>query len=332
MGRNMVKRELAIGIDLGGTKMALAAANGTGRIVARLREPTQTGTARLTVEQMRGLATKLVAYAQGGNADVRAIAIGVPGVTDAENGRVIWAPNLPGWRDLPLARMLRRTFRAAYAVENDVDVAAVGENWRGAAKGVRNMYFIAVGTGIGSGLILDGRLYRGAGGVAGAVGWSVLEPSYLGSKKFRHIGMMEGLAAGPGIAARARAVVRGGKGKAMLKLASGKLKGITAEVVFRAARGGDALAKTLVRETGEYLGMGIANVISLLNPEMVVLGGGVGESGDLLLGTIRKVVSDVAQPVAAKGCRIRAAGLGQEAGVTGALKIALDLLHDKGRK
>lgn len=322
----MANKDLAVGVDLGGTKMALVAANRQGRILARLREATLIGSARITVEQMRGLIRKVARAAASKDGNVKAVGIGVPGVTDAENGRVIWAPNLPGWRDLPLTQMLRHSFPAAYAVENDVDVAAVGENWRGAARRVKHMVFIAVGTGIGSGLILDGRLYRGAGGVAGAVGWSVLGKEFLVSRKYRRIGVMEGLAAGPGIAERARQAARGGKGKAILKLAGGVLKGITAEVVFRAARQGDAQAGTLVKETGEYLGMGIANIVSTLNPEMVVLGGGVGESSDLLLGTIRKVVNDVAQPVAAKGCRIRQAGLGQEAGVTGCLKLALDLL------
>jgi len=321
----MSAKDIVIGVDLGGTKAALAVYDRRGRELSSGRKATVRSSAAATVRQLGDLISEQVSKVARGRSDVKAIGIGVPGVTSPANGVVTWAPNLPGWRNLPLARLLGKRYPARYAIENDVDAAAIGEHWRGSGRGVENMVFIAVGTGIGSGIIIDGNLYRGTRGVAGAIGWSVPGLAYLRRKQHQGIGALEMLAAGPGIAQRAKQALRGKRGGKILDLAGGQLSRVSAREVFSAGAMGDRLAKRLIEETGEYLGLGVANTVSMLDPEVVLLGGGVSEGGSELLRVIKRVVKDMAQPLSARRCKIRKARLGEAAGVVGAAKLALDL-------
>jgi len=252
------------------------------------------------------------------DSSLRAIGIGVPGVCDPVKGVVVWAPNLKGWRDVRLGSALGRRFGAAVMIENDADMAVLGESWRGAGRGMRNLVTLTVGTGIGGGVIANGSLVRGAGDVAGAAGWMPIGGIRL-----------EAIASGPAIVRRySRLSRRGRRGacprrKLRLRLAGfAVLRG--AEAVCRLAVRGDPAARRAVREAAVALGRATASLVSVLNPEAVVFGGGVMEgAGRLMLPVIRRETLRFAQPVAARQARILLSPLGNRAGLLGALGAAL---------
>ncbi len=280
---------VVLAVDLGGTKTALAHVDPDGSIRDR-RKLAAARTLEASVEQ--------VADAVGSAAAVGLI---VPGAYSPETGRA-WCPNLWGHAELPLLDALRERLRVPVAIDSDRAGYALGEAWLGAARGLRDVVFVSIGTGIGVGILSDGQVLRGAHGVAGAAGWSALKPEWRGA--YRLIGCWEAEAAGPGIARRCGAADAG-------------------EVVRR-ARAGDAAARAALDHAARYSGMGIANLISVLDPEAVVLGGGVVQgAGDLLLEPIRAQVARWAQPIAAARCRIEITRLGEDAGLLGAARLAL---------
>jgi glucokinase len=230
-----------------------------------------------------------------------------------ENGtdRVIWAPNIPDCRDVDLRGPLGAALGMPVFLEYDGHTAVLGEWWQGAGRGYQNVVFIIIGTGIGGGLILNGRLVRGRDRLAGAAGWFVLTTDPGEAEAARSRGHWESLAAGPGIARRAQA-------------AGGERTGLTAEGVFAEARAGGVWAQTLVAETARTIGLGVANIVSLVNPDIVILGGGIGTQGDLILEPVRQVVRDWAQPVSGRGVRVEVSQLGEEAGLLGAAYAAFE--------
>ncbi len=316
-------RRLVIGIDLGGTKVAAGIADIGGDILHEIEEPTDTRSAESSVGQLLRIARELRDECQS-QGELAGIGIGVPGITESDTGLVVWAPNLPGWRDVPLGRRFREEFGVPALVENDVDVAVLGEWWKGAGRGARNVVLIAVGTGIGGGIMIDGKLYKGSGGVAGAIGWFVIGENRLNGAEYKDVGCAESLAAGPGIARRAQEAARANPGTAMLQLARGSVEDITSKTVFEAAGSGDQAALEIIEETARYLGIVAANVISLLNPEVVIIGGGVAEGGALLLRPLAEIARKHAQPVSADAVRIEPAALGNKAGLIGSLCLAAE--------
>jgi glucokinase len=238
---------------------------------------------------------------------------------------VIWAPNLAGWQDVALRPALEERLGIPAFIEYDGHTAILGEWWQGAGQGYRSIAMVIVGTGIGGGLILDGKLYRGFNRLAGAAGWFALT-SEAGDLPARSasLGHWESLAAGPGIAERARTYLAGHPASSL----NGKAP-LTARDIFEQARSGDAFAQECVEETANILGIGVANIVSLVNPEIVILGGSVGRQGDLLEKKIREVVLRWAQPISAKSVVIRSSELGVMAGLYGAAYAVLDRTHQK---
>lgn len=285
------------GVDLGGTKISVAVVDGEGRVLDRTKQPARKSSLEETVEQVAELA---------GGHDVSAIGLCVPGIYFPATGNA-WAPNLWGWEEVPLRRALEERLRVPITIDSDRAAYVVGEQWRGAARGLGDVVFLAVGTGIGAGILSGGRLIRGADDIAGAVGWFALDPRK--EEIYGQLGCFEAEAAGPAVARRGGAA--------------------NAEAVVEAARRGDAQAMAVLEETARWLGMGIANLVSLLNPRMVVLGGGLMQAGDLLLERIRSEMLEWAQPIAARRVRIELSELGEDAGVLGAARLAL-IEHDAG--
>jgi len=316
-------RRLVVGIDLGGTKVSAGIADLEGVVLHRIEQPTDTESPESCVNQLSSITRELLDRCTG-DGELACIGIGVPGITESETGLVVWAPNLPGWRNIPLGQQLSGLFHVPVLVENDVDVAVLGEWWQGAGKGARNVMLIAVGTGIGGGMIIDGRLYKGSGGVAGAVGWFVIGEDCLFREEYASGGCAEYLAAGPGIGRRGQQAAEQNPSTLMLKLAGGKAEAITSRIVFEAAAAGDEPALQVVQYTARYLGIVVANAISLLNPEVIIIGGGVGEAGDILLKPIAEIAKAHAQPVSAASVRIEPAVLGNKAGLIGALCLAAE--------
>lgn len=288
-----------IAIDLGGTKLTTAVVDDDGRVRGRIKRPSDRGGLSASVEQ---IATSIrESMDQVRVAKVHAAGMIVPGIYSKKTGHA-WAPNLWGRDHVPLLAELGERLALPVVIDSDRAGYVLGEQRFGAARGLKDVIFLAVGTGIGAGILSDGRLVRGAGDIAGAVGWFALNPARR--EIYAQVGCWEAESAGPGLARR-------------LNISS-------AEEVVAAARSGDTSAQAAVEEAVRYLGMGIANLVSVLNPEMIVLGGGLMQAPDLFLGPIQRGMREWAQPVAAQQVRIELTQLGEDAGLLGAARLALE--------
>jgi glucokinase len=235
----------------------------------------------------------------------------------------VWAPNLPGWTKMPLARRLKSALGVPVVVESDRNAAVLGETWRGAARGKRDAIVLMLGTGIGAGILSDGRLVRGAHELSGCAGWMVVADEYDADAK--RLGQWESLVAGPAIAVAAkRGLVRG---MASL-LGEIPVDSINAFEVAEAARRGDALAIEVYLEAGRLLGHGVANLVSLFDPEIVVIGGGLAKASDLFLDALRKATKERAQPIAAQKIKIVTSALGGDANLLGVARLAWEMRGD----
>lgn len=305
-----------IGVDLGGTSLVGAIANLDGEILAEIRRPSRPDgkPAEALGQLIEGL-RELLDQAERRGCTIRGIGIGVPGVTDPERGEVIWAPAFE-WRNLPLKALIERRFRIPVFIENDVNLSAFGEKWFGAGKGVRNLVCVFIGTGIGAGLILNGELYRGHHHAAGEVGYVIPERALL-HHAYETFGCTELLAAGPAIARRAAERLPEFPDSGLRPLIeAGRLE---ATDVFRAAREGDPLARAVAEEALDYLAIMLASIIAVVDPEMILLGGGVARAGpDLLEGLQRRLEKVVpAMPI------LQLSALGDRAGILGAVAYAV---------
>ncbi|MFZ5632818.1 MAG: ROK family protein [Bacillota bacterium] len=314
-----------VGVDLGGTKIYTALADSRGRIVAETRVPT--GAAEgpdAVIGRIAETVHRVVSLAPPAGAAPAALGIGAPGPLDPVGGVVHSAPNL-GWREVPLRQKLEDTLGIPALVENDANLAALGEYSFGAGRGARHMVYVTVSTGIGGGLILDGRIYRGAGGGAGEVGHMVVEPDGPLCGCGRR-GCLESLASGTAMAARARELVEAGLGKAILREAGGNPERVTAVSVSRAAAAGDREAVAIISRAGAYLGMGLASVVNLINPERLVLGGGALEAGGPLWDAMERELSARALPSSLDRVTVVRSGLGHRSGLMGAIALAMGAL------
>ncbi len=226
------------------------------------------------------------------------IGIGIPGPVDFSQGTVVSPPIMPGWDQYPIIQTMQQWFPAAnVVVDNDVNVMALGEIYQGAGKGVDNLIFIKIGTGIGAGIICEGEIYRGASGCAGDIGHISVHKNgpmcHCGNN-----GCLEAMAAGPAIAERAFLAAEAGKSPILLKYSEKNGGFLTAEDVGDAAREGDTLAIEIIRESGQYIGDVLASLVNFYNPDMIVIGGGVSNLGNLLLSSIRQ---SRFQPIPAAG-------------------------------
>jgi len=289
----------ALAIDLGGTKASFAMIGPGGAVRARTKRASHEGGVAMAHEAIAAAAAETVRAAGLEWADVRAAGVVVPGIHDPATGRA-WAPNLWGPGEVALGEELRRHVPVPVVIDSDRSGYVLGEAWKGAARGATDVVFLAVGTGIGAGILSQGRLVRGSGGIAGAVGWFALDPRWR--EDYGRMGSFETEAAGPALARR-------------LGLPSG-------EEVTAAARRGEPAARKAVDETVEWLAMGVANLISALNPQVVVLGGGLMQASDLFLDPVRRAVRRWAQPRAVEQCRIELTALGEDAALFGAARLA----------
>ena len=287
-------------MDLGGTKASFAVIDSNGVVLSRSKRPSREGGTALSFDALVASAADTVRAAGLAWGDVRAAGLVVPGIYDPVTGRA-WAPNLWGPDEVPLRETLVPRLAVPVVIDSDRSGYVLGEQWQGAARGCRDVVFLAVGTGIGAGILSDGRLVRGSGGIAGAVGWFALDPRWRDD--YGRVGSFEAEAAGPALARR--------------------LGAASAEQVAEAARRGVPAARRAVDETVEWLAMGVANLISALNPQVVVLGGGLMQAADLFLEPVRHAVRRWAQPLAAPQCRIELTRLGEDAALFGAARLAL---------
>jgi len=316
-----MKKRYCGGIDVGGTKIASALFTEDGRISGRKKVPIERGSADRPVRQIVGLIRDLEARARGISGELPAIGICIPGVVFARTGRV-WAPNIPGWDHFPLRDLLTAKTDIPLLLDSDRSACVLGEQWAGAARAKKDVVFLAVGTGIGAGILSGGRLVRGSRDIAGAVGWFGLDPRF--KNEYSTMGCFEAEASGGSIGRKARELLAAGEPSLMRDAVRGRIDRVTARTVVESARAGDPLARHILDRAVVYLAMGIANIVSILNPETIVLGGGLFQAFDLLLDPVRREFKKWAQPLAAQKVKIELAVLGEDAGLYGAAKFAWD--------
>lgn len=297
--------------DLGGTKLAAALVSAQGKFLTRKTEPVDAASPRAPLEQVCRLARELA-----GKTRIRAAAVAVPGLV-RRNGSV-WAPNLPGWEKMPLAQLLRARLKIPVRVESDRNAAVLGETWRGAARGMRDVVVLLVGTGIGAGILSGGSLLRGAHELSGCAGWMAV--SEADGDEVRRHGGLEAFACGPALArAAAHSIEAGFAGK----LAALPPAHLTPENIARLAREHDPLARQIFQRAGKLLGLAVANLISLFDPETVIVSGGMIAAADLFFDTLKETALARCQPLAARQVRIQLSRLGNDANLLGAARLAL---------
>jgi glucokinase len=301
-------------VDLGGTKCSAAVIDRKGRVVSSRTVPVALRTPSAPVLQIQQLAEELA----GGKSPAKAFAaaaVAVPGLV--RRNATVWAPNLPGWERMPLASRLHRSLGVPVIVESDRIAAVLGECWKGAARGKSNVILLMIGTGIGAGILCGGRVLRGAHELSGCAGWLTVTredvPGVSGQ------GELESLAAGPAIARAAQERLRSGEESSLSRL---KVAEITSPDVAAAARQGDPLARDIFQRAGRYLGFGVANLVSLLNPEIVVIGGGMAAAADLYLDSLKKAMFERAQPLAVRQVKISVSRLGNRVNLLGCARLA----------
>jgi glucokinase len=323
-----------LGIDIGGTKCAVVLADSEATIVAREELPTGLGEEgrNRTIEQLKSAAVRMAAQCR-----IRAIGIASGGPLDAERGMILCPPNLGGWENLPIVEIFQEELRVPTCLENDANAAALAE-WRfGAGQGVENLVYLTYSTGIGAGIILNGRLYRGTSDQAGEVGHVRLAGD--GPEGHNKRGSFEGFCSGPGMAkmmSSELASLAEDIGPAEMQQRYKDPRVITGKDVADWAKAGDPLALRAVVTSGEYLGRGMAVLVDILNPELIVVGGMGVRLGDLVLDPARKTLAEEALASGVAVCRVVPAALGERTGDIGAICAALECAarsspgHDTG--
>ena len=315
----MTHEDQALGIDVGGTKINAFRVARNGEILDRAQVPTPADDEDATLVSMVQVAGGLM------TADVLAVGVGAAGMVDARQGVLRFAPNL-AWRDLPLAARMQEALGVPCQLDNDANVAAYGEYRFGAGRGYRHMLLVTVGTGIGGGIVTDGRLFRGAFGFAAEIGHIIVEPDGplcgCGNR-----GCWEQVAAGRAIDRMGREAAAEHPHSILTKLAGGDPSNVDGKLVTRAAEQGDDVARGVLAVVGRRLGEGIAGLVNVLDPQIVVIGGGAIVAGDLLLDPARAAFLDAVEaPDHRPRVSVVAAQLGNDAGAVGAAALALEEL------
>ena len=303
-------------VDIGGSKILTAVFSERGEMESKKITPTEAdeGVAAV-IERLSGAISGHLEDVNLKPSWLAAISIACAGGIDTERGVVVTpTPNLPDWYDVPLRERIEESFRVPVTVLNDASAAALGEQRYGVGKGKKNLVLLTLGTGIGGGIIIEGKLYQGVSGAAGEPGHMTVDESgpVCGCG---NTGCLEMLASGRAIARETIERINAGE-KSVLT------GNITAEKVADAAKEGDALAKEVIARAGHYLGVGLVNIVNIFNPEMIVIGGGMAEIGEMLLGPARELVNKRAFGISARAVEIVTAKLGNEAGVYGAAAYA----------
>jgi glucokinase len=301
---------VVLGVDMGGTKIYGALANLGGYVLDELTIARHGTQGEDSFAALTTLVDGLLESPRLEGRQVRGIGVGAPGITLHKEGIVKWAFTLH-WQDFPLKARLSERYSLPITVDNDVNLAALGELWFGAGQNCQNMIVIAIGTGIGAGIIIDGALYRGSNEASGEIGNMLPGTRFLG-QNYLDFGALESVASGTGIASRARAALKGRRRPA-------DLEALLAEDVFDAARLGQKWAWNLIHETVDYLAVSIANLAVSFDPELIVLGGGVSRSADLLVGPILQRMEGTIPTIP----RLVVSSLGLRAGVMGAVTNVL---------
>jgi glucokinase-like ROK family protein len=320
------ERGCVAGVDLGATHLTVIIANLALHVLQEREIPLDVAQGPdLCIARADELLRELLVKAGLQLSDVLAIGVGVPGPIVMDAGMVLAPPIMPGWDRFPIRTTLEDMWKLPVSLNNDAELGALGEWACGAGRGQQNLAYIKVGTGIGSGILLSGEMYRGATGSAGEIGHLTIDENgpqcTCGNR-----GCLEAIAGGKAIARQAQEALRGGQ-RTQLSLIS-PIENISAKDVAAAARRGDLLSQQILAQAGGHLGVAIAGLVNLFNPGMVIVGGGVAQIGDLFLEPVRKAVQKRSLPAAAQAVRITTALLGRRSAAMGAVVQAVSIsLH-----
>jgi glucokinase len=316
-------KRYVIGLDIGGTKISCVVGTRKGEILDKVTLSTEIEKGPdYTIKKIIGNVKDLLKGSNINLREVKGIGIGAPGPLDPIKGIILNTPNMPGWNGICLKEIFDREFNLPVILDNDANAAALGEKIFGAGKDIKDMFYFTVSTGIGGGLIIGGKIYHGASFDAAEVGHTVVLPDGPECKCGKH-GCLEALASGTAIARNAREKLRTNPHSLILKLAENNIELVTAKIVSQAAKMGDKLANQIYQEAGRFLGIGVANVLNLINPQMVVIGGGVSYAGELLFKPVRESAKREAFARTYEVCPIVPSRLGEMVGDLGAVSLVL---------
>ncbi len=317
-----------LAIDLGGTKILTALVSPQGEVVTRKLFPTdaQAGPDDVINRALSSL-EQVLYQASLNTTGIEGIGIAVAGPLDISRGIVTTSPHLPGWDNVPLRDIIKQKFNVPSFLIHDASASALAEYRFGAGKGTKDMLYITISTGIGGGIITGGKLYVGTSGTAGEIGHMTIVTNgpqcTCGNR-----GCWEMFASGTALAREAKKRINEGAQSSILKLAAGNIENITAKTVSDAAEDGDALALELVEQLGVYFGIGLANLINIFNPEMIVIGGGLSKMGSLLLAPAYRTAAERAFPISMEKASIVSSKLSDDAGVIGAATYVIDRIAE----
>ena len=310
-------KKYVIGVDLGGTKISTAISTIEGNILANVVLPTKAEEGEVAVlGRIIQSIDEVIVGSSTSIDEVEAIGIGSPGPLDAKKGIIITTPNLP-FKDYNLVQPLKEKYNIPVYLDNDANAAAIGEYMFGAGKGKNSIVYFTVSTGVGGGAVLDGKVYRGHTSNALEIGHTTVDPN--GPRcNCGNLGCLEAMSSGTAIAKKGKEAV-----STNVETSLKKHDTVTSYEVFKEAEAGDEVAKDIIDNALTYLGIGVANAIATFDPEMIIIGGGVSKAGDIVFDTVKKVVNKRCFKSMAESCEIVPAGLGSDAGVVGAVALAI---------
>lgn len=322
-----------VGVDLGGTNVRAAVVHRGGEIVSEFRtESLAMEGLNVTISQIVKAVNAAIELSGVPPSDIAGVGMGVPGTIRSEEGIVLWSPNFKDWNDVQLLAPIVKLIGLPVFMGNDANVAAFGEYTFGAGRGAKCMVMFTLGTGIGSGLIIDGKIYTGVSEAAPELGHHIILAGgpRCGCGRF---GCLEALAKRDAICDRAARKASLSTYTSLWELAGHDLVNLTPAMIAEAAAGVDAVAAETLDETGYYVGIGVANAINIIGPDRVIIGGGIAQAGDLLFDPIRRSVAIHALAVPLQACEILPAALGDDAGVLGGAAIVLRrMVSEKGNR
>jgi glucokinase len=315
-----VQTKIVIGVDIGGTKVAAGLVDSQGQILARNVTPMVANDAASKGFASITAAVSGLLSGAGAQRSIAAIGVCAPGPLDPNTGVIINPPNVPCWRNFPLANEMRKVYSVPVTVGNDANAAALAEARWGAGRGYRNVFYTCIGTGIGTGIVMDGRIYHGRTGAAGEGGHVGIDPKgplcNCGKR-----GCIEVLASGNAIASRARAKLRQNPKSLLLEMAGGELQAVSSGMVGAACAGGDGVAREVIEETLDLIVYWLANIIDLLEPDIIVIGGGVSTLLAPFLDEIRRRLKGACVNPSAQDIPLVIARYGEDAGIAGAAAL-----------
>ncbi len=314
----MSDKQALAGIDIGGTTIKFGLVDPRGKILFKDQKPTVVGRgAEPLLHLISNIAESLLYHAAEEELEVRWLGVGTPGAVEPKTGKIIGpSPNITGWEGTELGGTLKKRINLPVFVDNDVNVMALAEARFGAAMSFRTAVCIAMGTGVGGGIVIDGKVLQGASGGAGEIGHMVIDPNGP-SCRCGARGCLEAYCSSAAIISRANQLLKNELTPVFQEVLEGKLENLNIRKLFVAYKAEDPIARQVVTETAEYLGMGLANVVTLLNPEIVVIGGGIADGGGII-DEVSTVIRKRALRPAGEVVRIVKASLGNDAGFIGA--------------